>query len=93
MKTRVYLKYFVNDCSLRVSSSRSLQIKRFIYKSLDSLFFFIYTEKLREVQDRDGVCLKMPCTLLDAPSFQLVQQKYTKSEVLDIMRLLESNIA
>ena len=35
----------------------------------------------------------MPCTRFDAPCFQLVQQSYTKSELLFTMRLLESNIA
>ena len=35
----------------------------------------------------------MPCTQFDAPCFQLVQQNYTKLELLVIMRLLESNIA
>ena len=34
----------------------------------------------------------MPGTRFDAPCFQLVQQSYTKSELLVIMRLLESNI-
>ena len=52
VKTRFCLKYFVNAWSLKVNRWRSLWIKSFIYKSLDSLYFYIYTEKIREVQYR-----------------------------------------
>ena len=35
----------------------------------------------------------MPRTQFDASCFQLVQQNYTKSELLNFMRLQESNLA
>ena len=50
MKTRFCLKYFVNAWSLKVNRWRSLWITSFIYKSLDSLYFYIYTERIRELQ-------------------------------------------
>ena len=92
MKTRVCLKYFVNDCSLKVNISRSLWIQSFIYKLLYSLFF-IYTEKRSKIQIYDWIRLKMPCTRIHGPYFQLVQPSYTKLQLLVIKRLLESSIA
>ena len=94
MNTRVCLKYFVKgDCSLKVNSSRNLEIKSFFYKLLDLLYFFIYTEKRSKIQIYDWIRLKMPCTRFHSSCFQLVQQSYIKSELLVIKRLLESSIA
>ena len=90
MKTRVGLKYFVNDCSLRFNSSRSLHSKSFIYTSILSALFLHRKVKRSTIQIYNEVCLN---TRFDAPYFQLVQQIYTKLESLVTMRLLESDIA
>ena len=91
MKTRVCPKYFVNDCSLRVNSSRRWAL----FKSplIRYIFYLLRKVKRSAIQIYDDVCLKMPCTRFDTPCLQLVQQSYTKSELLVIMRLLESNMA
>ena len=52
--------------------------------------FIIYTEKRSKIQIYDWVCLKMPCTRIHVPCFQIVDLSYTKSELLVIKRLLES---
>ena len=56
------------------------------------IFYLHRKAKRSTIQIYYGVCLKMPCTRFDALCFQLVQESYTKSELLVIMRLLESNI-
>ena len=94
MKTRVCVKYFVNDCSLRSIAQGPYKL-RALFTSPLIHYVFLFTLKSSEKHQTD-LWLGMSkdamhtiwCTLL-----LISPASYTKLELLIIMRLLDANIA
>ena len=85
---------FVIICFKRQNLKEFVSKELYLKAPLFAIISHVYRKVKRStIQIYDGICLKMPCTRFFAPCFQLVQQSYTKSALLVIMRLLESSIA